>query len=213
MMNLILPSAGPCFFLAIQGSSIKTALEIQSGKASTNVLSPIPFLSLFVNCVIWSLYGIRKKDMTVLVPNAIGVLSGLYCSSIFHNNSKEKPIHLYALCLITLFICLISSLSTVGYIGCAFAILTCGSPLATLRTVIKNKSTEAMPFLTSAMMFMNALSWWAYGFIVAKDPFIIVPNAVGLSLASIQMFFFILFGLPPNPNKIQTSKQFKDIPL
>ena len=27
-----------------------------------------------------------------------------------------------------------------------------------------------------------------------KDPFIIVPNAVGLSLASIQMFFFILFG-------------------
>ena len=41
-----------------------------------------------------------------------------------------------------------------------------GAPLATLSTVIKDKSTASIPFGTSLACWLNALSWSAYGFLV-----------------------------------------------
>ena len=63
--------AGPAFFLGMQGSAVKTAMTIMAEK-SVGPLSPFPFVSLLTNCVIWGYYGMLKKDLTVMVPNAIG---------------------------------------------------------------------------------------------------------------------------------------------
>ena len=71
--------AGPLFFLGMQGSALKTALTIIDNK-SVNQLSPLPFVSLFVNCVVWSMYGLLKSDNTVLIPNVIGIFVGFFCS-------------------------------------------------------------------------------------------------------------------------------------
>ncbi len=206
LLGNILQTSGPAFFLAIQGSSLKTAFEIHDAK-SVGPLSAIPFLTLFVNCTIWSIYGFRKKDMTVLVPNAIGVISGLVCSSIYHLHVGKKPNRLYFLVAALILIASTTSLGTVGYLGCALAIGTTGSPLATLKTVLKTKSTEALPFLTSFMMFCNAIAWSSYGILLAKDPFITVPNVVGLALAILQLSMFGLFGFPGE------EKYMKKLPL
>lgn len=48
--------AGPAFFLSMQATSVKTALNIIADK-STRALSPLPFVSLLTNCVIWTFYG------------------------------------------------------------------------------------------------------------------------------------------------------------
>ena len=47
-----------------------------------------------------------------------------------------------------------------------------GAPLATLSTVIKDKSTASIPF-GSLACWLNALSWSAYGFIVADNIMVI----------------------------------------
>ena len=196
LLGNILKTSGPAFFLAIQGSSLKTAFEIQDNR-SVGLLSPVPFLTLFVNCTIWSIYGIRKKDMTIFAPNAIGVLSGLICSGIYHQNmGDKKPNQLYFLVAALILIASTSPTATVGYLGCALAIGTTGSPLATLKTVLQTKSTEALPFLTSFLMFCNAIGWSSYGILLAKDPFVTVPNLVGLALAIVQLSMFGLFGFP-----------------
>ena len=48
--------AGPAFFLSMQATSVKTALNIIADK-SVRSLSPLPFVSLLTNCVIWTFYG------------------------------------------------------------------------------------------------------------------------------------------------------------
>ena len=56
-----------------------------------------------------------------------------------------------------------------GSLGCVLAIVLTGSPLATLRTVLKDKSTAALPFITSLAAFCNSASWSLYGLLVAND--------------------------------------------
>ena len=50
-----------------------------------------------------------------------------------------------------------------GYLGCLLAVILTGSPLITLATVIKDKSTAALPILMSLSAFLNSASWSAYG--------------------------------------------------
>ena len=86
--------AGPAFFLGMQGSSVKTALTIIAEK-SVRSLSPLPFISLLTNCLIWTFYGILQTDNTVLVPNAIGIISGAFCVSTYHAYAAKSSNQLY----------------------------------------------------------------------------------------------------------------------
>ncbi|RYY86187.1 hypothetical protein EON63_06140 [archaeon] len=47
-----------------------------------------------------------------------------------------------------------------------------GSPLATLKTVMRDQSTAALPFGVSLMTWGNALCWSLYGLILAQDPMV-----------------------------------------
>jgi len=158
--------AGPAFFLGMQGSAVKTAMTIMSEK-SVGPLSPFPFVSLLTNCVIWSYYGLLKQDMTVLVPNAIGVLSGLICVLGYHRHATTKPMSLYAgaaaIIALSSSWALAGNFQLLGYLGCLLAVILTGSPLITLATVIKEKSTAALPILMSLSAFLNSASWSAYG--------------------------------------------------
>ena len=192
--------SGPAFFLGMQGSSVLTARGILEDR-SVGALSPLPFLSLLTNCIIWSYYGLLRKDNTVLVPNAIGVLSGLGCVLSYQKYSPSTPHKLYAGAAFIVFVATllasVGNFSLIGLIGCALAVVVMGAPLVTLKTVIQSKNTSAMPFTTSLMGFLNSLSWSAYGLLVADDAMIYGPNLMGLFLSSIQMALFMIFGLPP----------------
>lgn len=192
--------AGPMFFLGMQGGSVLTAKSIIEDK-SVGALSPLPFVSLLTNCIIWSYYGLLRADNTVLVPNAIGIATGLGCTLAYQKFAPNFPTNLYAAAsLIVLFatvLALAGNFNLIGIVGCGLAVLVMGSPLATLKSVIQTKSTASLPFTTSFMGFCNSLSWSAYGLLVANDILIYGPNLVGLFLASIQMSLFAVFGLPP----------------
>ena len=193
--------AGPAFFLGMQGSSVLTARGILEDK-SVGQLSPLPFVSLLTNCIIWSFYGLLRKDSTVLVPNAIGIVSGLGCVLAYQKHAPSFPTTLYAgaslIVLVSTLLASMGNYNLIGSIGCGLAVIVMGSPLATLKTVIQSRSTAALPFPTSFMGFCNSLSWSAYGLLVANDVMIYGPNLVGLFLSSIQMLLFAVFGLPPS---------------
>jgi solute carrier family 50 protein (sugar transporter) len=79
------------------------------------------------------------------------------------------------------------------------------SPLAVVRTVIKDKSTASLPFFTSLVIWFNTTSWLFYGYLVANDVLIWGPNVLGFGLASLQMCLFSVYGtgksLEPKPRK------------
>eukprot|EP01031_Cornospumella_fuschlensis_P038608 gene38608-46936_t len=205
--DFTLRSAGPAFFLGLQGCSIQTALNIVKTK-SVGGLSLMPFLSLFTNCVIWTYYGILKKDNTVLVPNVLGLLAGFFCTSVYTAHSTKGNLVLYVISASLLIFCTMAFVSEdasiLGGIGCLLAVILMGSPLATLKTVIRDQSTAALPFGVSLMTWGNALSWSLYGLILAQDPMIYGPNLAGLVLASVQMYMFVLYGLPPPTDTSKT---------
>lgn len=167
--------AGPAFFLSFQGSAIKTALQIIADK-SVGPLSAFPFVSLLTNCVIWTYYGLLKSDMTVLVPNALGILTGAGCVMGYHRFALKKPLSMYAgaaaLIAFSSLLALQGNYQLLGSLGCVVAVILTGSPLVTLRTVIKEKSTAALPLFTSTAGWLNACSWSLYGILVANDPMV-----------------------------------------
>jgi solute carrier family 50 protein (sugar transporter) len=198
MFVTTLQFAGPMFFLSLQGSSVMTAKEIYKNRSSGD-LSPLPFISLFTNSFIWSLYGFLMMDPTVLIPNGCGVFSSLYCILAFHKNAIIKPKKLYVGSLIILLTALLLAISNkvrfIGILGCVLSVLLSASPLAVMQTVIRDKSTAALPFVTSFVIWLNSISWLLYGVLVAHDILIYGPNILGFLLASIQMTLFATYGI------------------
>ena len=203
--------AGPAFFLGMQGSAVKTSWQIVVDK-SVGSLSPLPFVSLLTNCVIWSYYGLLKADPTVLVPNGIGILSGLACVVFYHRFAEKKPVELYAgaaaIIAFSTMLAARGNYQLLGSLGCALAVVLTGSPLVTLASVFKTKSTASLPVLVSLSAFLNSASWSLYGLLVAGDPMIYGPNLVGFALASVQMSLYVIFGLPPPKSKLPVKAVF-----
>ena len=167
--------AGPAFFLSFQGSAIKTALQIIADK-SVGPLSAFPFVSLLTNCVIWTYYGLLRSDMTVLVPNALGILTGAGCILGYHKYAVQKPSSMYAVAAALIAFASVLAFQgnhkLLGSLGCILAVILTGSPLVTLQTVIKEKSTAALPLFTSTAGWLNSCSWSLYGLLVAHDPMV-----------------------------------------
>lgn len=168
-------------------------------------------MSLALNCTIWSTYGAMVQDMTVFAPNFTGLLCGLYYTQQYHKfaDDGQKPMALYGISAATIAgvagVVLTLPFDTaahyVGLTGCTVAVILMASPLAALKTIIKEKSTASMPFLTSVAVFFNAAAWSSYGYFVAHNPLIWGPNVLGLGAATAQLALFAIY--PSKPKAVE----------
>ncbi|MED6156438.1 hypothetical protein PIB30_014403 [Stylosanthes scabra] len=83
-------------------------------------------------------------------------------------------------------------LTVLGMLCSALTVLMYASPLLAMRTVIKTKSVEYMPFLLSLFMFLNAGAWALYSLLL-RDFYIGIPNFVGLVLGSAQLTVYLMY--------------------
>ena len=179
---------------------MKTVREIQQEK-SVGDRSVLPFLSLMVNCMTWSVYGAMVQDMTVLLPNLSGVCFGAYQTYVYAQHNKASLATYYATAgailasvgVMATTLPLEVASHSIGLTGCALAVFMMSSPLAVIRTVIKDKSTAALPFITSAAVFFNSSTWFGYGYLVADNPLIYVPNGLGWISAVVQLSLFAVY--------------------
>lgn len=196
--------AGPIMFMGMQVTSWLTAQTIYRTR-SVGQLSIFPFVSMWTNCFLWSLYGLLRNDYTVLVPNFAGAITGLGCAWIYHNAANEemyerenKFYYIVSAC-ISLYGMVCTAYGAdeaIGTLGVIMCVVLMGSPLIVLRTVLVEKNCSAMPFWTSLAIWFNTLCWMLYGLLDAHDFMVYFPNIIGLILASIQMVFFAIFGVP-----------------
>eukprot|EP00056_Hartaetosiga_gracilis_P017652 m.8008 g.8008 ORF g.8008 m.8008 type:complete len:323 (+) comp5983_c0_seq1:43-1011(+) len=205
-MLSFLQVAGPSFFLSLQIAGATASRQIIKDK-SVGVLSILPPLSLFTNCVIWGWYGHLIDDFPVMLPNLSGAAFGLVYTAIYLRYAEKIPVGLLAgsgalISTITA-VAIMGDTETVvpyiGIVGDVLAVILMASPLATIKTVLKEKSTRALPFAISLATLFNAASWTTYGTLVMGDPLIWVPNALGLAAALVQMAMFARFGIYKAP--------------
>jgi solute carrier family 50 (sugar transporter) len=131
---------------------------------------------------------------------------------IYYIYSAVKPNQVYYLSLgcvlVSIWLWYCDNIMMVGYLGCGMSILVSGSPLAVIKTVLKDKSTAALPFWTSFAAWLNSLSWVLYGYFVIFDVMILLPNLLGLFLTSLQISLFIYYGFPKPVNVVASSGGF-----
>jgi solute carrier family 50 protein (sugar transporter) len=162
-------------FIIIQ--SVKTAFNLYINN-SVGDLSLLPFISLLTNCFIWSYYGLLTKDQTVLIPNLFGILSGAACVTAYQAVAKSVDVLLYGGSFFIIFfstlLLYLGNFKLLGSLGCILCVILMGSPLATLRIVLRDKSTASLPFGISFTNWCNSLSWSLYGVVLAKDALVII---------------------------------------
>lgn len=209
----VLSIAGPIFFMSMQLSYLQTAWKIVSIRSDLR-LSPLPFVSLITNCSVMSMYAILRSNSTIFVPNFTGLLTGLVCTCAFQTYTKETKSEVFmaagCILLLAFYLAFIGEIYHLGLVGVCLSVILMGSPLATLRTVVREKSTNSLPFLTSATTFLNALSWALYGVIEVDDPIVYIPNIIGLLLASVQLSLFVVYGMP---SEIETDNSYDLVDL
>ncbi|KAG6786077.1 hypothetical protein POTOM_007670 [Populus tomentosa] len=79
-----------------------------------------------------------------------------------------------------------------GFAAAIFSIIMYGSPLSIMRTVIKTKSVEYMPFFLSLFVFLCGTSWFVFG-LLGGDLFVSVPNGVGGGLGALQLILYFIY--------------------
>lgn len=198
LLRTLISLSGPLFFLWLQGSLVYTAMRMKIDH-NQRKLSILPYLAVLTNCVVWSAYGRMEQELPVLGANLIGILVGVYCTSIYHLYSIYPPLPIYytmsaVIIICTLLLSIFGFTNLVGIIAMLLAITVYGSPLATLQIVMQERSTRSMPFFTSLAAWLTSFAWALYGGTIAKDLMVLVPSIVGVLLASVQLLMYVLYG-------------------
>ncbi|KAL9987276.1 hypothetical protein ACROYT_G001557 [Oculina patagonica] len=176
---------------------------------STENVPLLPFVTTFLNCMMWASYGILKDEALIPVNLTGMFLQILYILCFFfyckHKSKELKSLVYGAMVSVALYLYLMHYVTEetqrVAYLGFAcmfFTVAMQASPLAVVAKVVRTKSTESMPFIFSFMMVFVSFLWLCYGTAV-EDINIQVPNASGVVLGLIQLSLFCIY--PSKPPK------------
>ncbi|KAH9319843.1 hypothetical protein KI387_021612, partial [Taxus chinensis] len=194
---------------------------------STQDYSGLPYVCTLFTCALWLLYGspfVKPHSTLLLTINGAGFFFEiLYVLSFLIFATKKKKMKTLRLTLavmmafltvvlVTLFVLHTHSSRQVvtGILCVILSIFMYASPLAVVGLVIKTKSVEYMPFLTSLFNTLNALVWSGYS-VITRDIFLAVPNGIGFLLGIFQLTIYFIYRnsnpvLPASPDLPETKK-------
>ncbi|CAL4922565.1 unnamed protein product [Urochloa decumbens] len=208
-------AADPSFVVGIIGnvisilvfaSPIKTFRRIVRNK-STEDFRWLPYVTTLLSTSLWTFYGLLKPGglLVVTVNGAGAALEAAYVTLYLiyaPRETKAKMVKLVlavnvgflaAVVLVTLTALHGGArLLAVGLLCVALTIGMYAAPMGAMRTVVKTRSVEYMPFSLSFFLFLNGGVWSVYSVLV-KDYFIGVPNAIGFVLGTAQLVLYMAY--------------------
>lgn len=180
---------------------------------TTGEVQILPVVMLFTNCVVLVWYGYLSEDIFPLFITAIMglVTCGGFIAVFYRYTDDKRSVHRIcaAASVIIVLVCLYgaigvasvtgqskSSMATaMGAISIGTSIGLYGSPLATIRRIMRTKSTASMPFTLCLANFFNSVCWVVYAIIVV-DVWILLPNTFGCVLTTIQLILYVIYPTP-----------------
>ncbi|PON99705.1 SWEET sugar transporter [Trema orientale] len=173
---------------------------------STEQFSGIPYVMTLLNCLLSAWYGlpfVSPNNILVSTINGTGAaIESIYVLAFIifaPKREKAKILGLFAFVL-TVFatVALVSFFALdhkprklfCGLAATIFSIIMYASPLSIMRTVIKTKSVEFMPFFLSLFVFLCGTSWFML-WKTSRFPF--VPNGFGCGLGATQLILYFIY--------------------
>jgi len=84
--------------------------------------------------------------------------------------------------------------------------LLISTPMLSLKDVIRDQSTELLPFPIMFMGFLVGLAWLVYG-VILNNLFMIAQNFVAVALSAFQLSFFLIYPSKPSDKNKKKKKQ------
>ncbi|PFH37642.1 MtN3/saliva family protein [Besnoitia besnoiti] len=175
---------------------------------NTADLHSLPYVMLLLSAVIWLVYGLLKRDLVLLVPNACGLFVSAWYVKTFRKYCKHEQqgkllnvyIALSSLLLAGIFVaalCLGPEKATqlVGLAAAVINVFSYAAPLSALRVILREKSTACLPVEVSMGNWICSSLWLFYGWL-SEDLFILLPNLIGTLVGSVQLALLILYPPP-----------------
>ncbi|GAV79832.1 MtN3_slv domain-containing protein [Cephalotus follicularis] len=177
---------------------------------STEDFESIPYVFKLLNAYCWVYYGlIKPNSILVATVNMFGAVAELVYVTIFliyaPPSMRARTAILFGTLevgfpagaiLVTQFLLHGDvQISVAGAFCVVFSMISYGSPLSAMKTVVITKSVEYMPFLLSLSLFVNGGIWTLYA-LLTKDYFIGVPNGSGFLLGTAQLFLYAIYWKP-----------------
>lgn len=177
---------------------------------SVGGLPLLPYSMMFVSGLFWCTYGLLIENSAVWLSNSAPVFFGAVYSAIFMKYCPadanwlpgSKSLHLAGMALAVAF-CGGTVLtqerevaaSTIASVAICMVVIMFAGPLTVMRNVIKQKSTKDLPFPMMLATVANCALWTFYGAEIINDPYITVPNALGLISGLAQAALFMRYGI------------------
>ncbi|KAH0726876.1 hypothetical protein KY284_002741 [Solanum tuberosum] len=133
--------------------------------------------------------NIKPDFVAGIIGNVITILLCTSPAGAFWGMAKKKSAGEYnAFPCMNTFIGVLCALVTIAMYA---------SPLSVMIIVIRSKTVECMSFLLSFFLLLNAGAWFAFAMFL-QDPYLIVPNMVGLASGSAQLIIYIMYKKKPS---------------
>lgn len=199
-------------FIAVT-ATVSTMLQFLTGmqicmkirkKGSTGDISAFSFVCGCLGCSLWLRYALLIQDFAMISVNLTGlVLQGCYLIFYYTFCLHRGVVNRQILGLLTIIVTTIYyadyyetdidiSLNRLGIVACSASLMFCAAPLSSMAQVMRQKSTDCLPFPLILATFIVSLQWLLYGHII-NDRFVQVPNMIGSLLSGFQLSLFVYF--------------------
>ncbi|XP_058464601.1 sugar transporter SWEET1 [Malaya genurostris] len=187
-------------------------------KGNTDGFSAGPFLGGTVFCLLNIQFGQMLQDAAMIKVNFIGLaLNVVYVCVFYLYSAGSAKTKVWGQIGIAGAI-VVGILSYVQYedpklvefrfglIVTAILLLLVGMPLLGLGEILKNKSTEGLPFPIILAGSIVSLAWLLYG-VVLRSNFLVIQNLLALALGLVQLALFAIFPSTPTKRKTKSDKK------
>ncbi|KXZ52053.1 hypothetical protein GPECTOR_10g1076 [Gonium pectorale] len=187
LLDTVVPALGAIVSTAMYLSPLKAVLRASRDK-SLGELNPLPLSITIANTLAWTSYGLLKRDPFVTAPNTVGILISVFMTlTAFGLADEQTP-----------------PPSPQGLAGNVVCLIYYAAPLSTMWEVIRTRNSASILVPLTMMNTLNAALWTTYG-IAVLDPYIWLPNGIGLALSLLQIALRLLF--PSRPGASLPSHQ------
>lgn len=187
-------------------------------QGNTRGIGIMPFLGGIIMSVLNLKYGYILRDDKMIQVNLTGLALNIVYTLIYYTYTQEKVKVWAKIGLAGAF-----STAIIGYaqmedpklienrlgtIITVFMFYLIASPLFGLKEIIRNKSTEGMPFPIIFSGTIVTFMWLLYG-IILRNKFLVIQNVVAVILCGSQLSLFVIYPSKSKRKEVTKAKAKK----
>ena len=201
------------FYIAPIVPFVKVIKGQMTWKQSPGVL----LLCSFLNCILWSDYGLITNQFLLYLANGLGGTITLIYITIFLIHVADRKVLLSLFYNFFLICCIVEiyfvfyylvPFKVTGIIANIFNVLMYAAPGEKIYQICKGASYQLIPIWSTIGGTACSTSWMCYG-IYQKDYYVVIPNALGVLASIVQIVIFVIYRRKQK-NKAQSEETTKE---